>query len=131
MAILDGDNIFGEAVANTAIGTYTTDIIDLGADHVGYNQKVIINVTTAFATSASGTVTFNILTSDSSSMSSTTTLWTSGAIAAASLTAGTVYEFTLPWKVLQYLEVQQVIATGALTNGKFTAYIDSCTSHNL
>jgi len=131
LAILDGDNIFDEDVANTAIGTYATEVLDLGAAHVGYNQKVIIDITTAFATSASGTVTFNLLTSASSAMSSTTTLWTSGAIAAASLTAGKTYEITLPYEVLRYVEVQEVIATGALSGGAFTAYVDSARQVNL
>ena len=133
MAILDGDMILSPAQAvTTATATASTNVIDLGAAHVGANNRVIINVNTLVAaTAGAANVTFAIQTDSDEAFGSPTTLWTSAAIAKATLVAGyKVVEFVLPWEVERYVRVLYTPDTNDLTGGKFNAWVDSAYQTN-
>lgn len=133
MAILDGDMILSDAQAvTTATATASTNVIDFGAAHAGYNQKVIITVNTSVAaTAGAANVTFAITTDGDEAFGSAVTLYTSAAIAKATLVAGyRVVEFTLPWHVERYVRVTYTPDTNDLTAGKFNAWVDNSIQTN-
>ena len=130
MAILDGDNVLSYAQAETTATDHdSTNVIDLGAAHVGHNQKVIVTVKDAVTSDGSATVTFAVKTGSTTACS--TTLFTVSEVAKATLVAGyRVMEFTLPWNVGRYLKLVYTIGTAALTGGSFNAYIDNSVQTN-
>lgn len=115
-----------QAVTNTAA---STDVIDLGPIDgnrrdigVGYPLEfwVLINE----AATASGEATVNIQLQTSENNSSWSTIYDSGALAKATMTAGKrVVSAKVPAGVQRYLRVNYSVATGQLTAGKFTAGI--------
>ena len=116
-----------QAVTNTAA---STDVIDLGPIDgnrrdigVGYPLEfwVLVNE----AATASGEATVNIQLQTSENNSSWSTIYDSGALAKATLTAGKrVVSAKVPAGVQRYLRVNYSVATGPLTSGKFTAGIN-------
>jgi len=128
-------SILKEFSAAQAIATQTandsTNILDLGAngDSLVKRGVVHVQVNTAFATSASGTLTVTIQTCATVG-GSYTTLWTSAAaIAVGTLVAG--YKITgkdgipLPSGVLRYLKVVYTVNTGAMSAGKCDAWLSN------
>ncbi|NUO70118.1 Bbp16 family capsid cement protein [Escherichia coli] len=115
-----------QAVTNTAA---STDVIDLGPIDgnrrdigVGYPLEfwVLVNE----AATATGEATVNIQLQTSENNSSWTTIYDSGALAKATLTAGKrVVSAKVPAGVQRYLRVNYSVATSQLTAGKFTAGI--------
>ncbi|ENL0158324.1 hypothetical protein AB3V52_001680 [Escherichia coli] len=115
-----------QAVTNTAA---STDVIDLGPIDgnrrdigVGYPLEfwVLVNE----AATASGEATVNIQLQTSENNSSWSTIYDSGALAKATLTAGKrVVSAKVPAGVQRYRRVNYSVATGPLTAGKFTASI--------
>ncbi|EJG6489102.1 hypothetical protein NAF59_003425 [Escherichia coli] len=116
-----------QAVTNTAA---STDVIDLGPIDgnrrdigVGYPLEfwVLVNE----AATASGEATVNIQLQTSENNSSWSTIYDSGALAKATLTAGKrVVSAKVPAGVQRYLRVNYSVATDPLTAGKFTAGIN-------
>lgn len=116
-----------QAVTNTAA---STDVIDLGPIDgnrrdigVGYPLEfwVLVNE----AATAIGEATVNIQLQTSENNSSWSTIYDSGALAKATLTAGKrVVSAKVPAGVQRYLRVNYSVATGPLTAGKFTAGIN-------
>lgn len=127
--ILDKLLMFSEAQAVTATAA-STDTIDLGPIKgtrrdigVGDPLEFWANVNTSAA--AAGAATVNIQLQTSSDNATWNTLYDSGALALASLTAGKrVLSTTVPKGVLKYLRVNYVVAIGPLTAGAFTAGIN-------
>ena len=120
--------MFSEAQAVTDTAA-STDVIDLGPIDgnrrdigVGYPLEfwVLVNE----AATASGEATVNIQLQTSENNSSWTTIYDSGALAKATLTAGKqVVSAKVPSGVQRYLRVNYSVATGPLTACKFTAGI--------
>lgn len=120
--------MFSEALAVTDTAA-STDVIDLGPIDgnrrdigVGYPLEfwALVNE----AATASGEATVNIQLQTSENNSSWSTIYDSGALAKATLTAGKrVVSVKVPAGVQRYLRVNYSVATGPLTAGKFTAGI--------
>lgn len=123
--ILDKQNLFSEDQAITATAN-STNIIDMGADDSLVNSpnekdvELYVQVTSDFATLTSLTVT--LTTDNDVAFGSETTLFSSAAIAAASLVAG--YKFRLPRVkdgVERYLRLTYTVAGSNATAGTVTA----------
>lgn len=127
--ILDKLLMFSEAQAVTASAA-STDVIDLGPIAgnrrdigVGYPLEFWALVKTT--ATAGGAATLNIQLQTSADNSSWTTLYDSGSIPLAQLTAGSrVASVKVPSGVLRYLRVNYSVGTGPLTAGAFTAGIN-------
>lgn len=119
-------NTFGTDQAVTATAA-STDIIDLGATRDlgnGEPLELVVLVTETATSGGSSTVTIDLQTDDNSSFSSAATLASSGAIAKASITAGTeLFRIKVPLNVERYLRLYYTVATADLTAGKFTAFL--------
>ena len=119
-------NTFGTDQAVTATAA-STDIIDLGATRdIGNGEplELVILCTETAVSGGSSTVTIDLQTDDNSSFSSAATLASSGAIAKASITAGTeLLRIKVPLNVERYLRLYYTVATADLTSGKFTAFL--------
>jgi hypothetical protein len=106
--------------------------IDFGRAGAGYNRKIFVTINKTFTSGGSATDTFAVVTDDNSSFSSATTLFTTGALAYSTLTAGKkVLEYTLPAEVEQYIKVIHTIGTAALTDGKWNAWVDDVQQTNM
>lgn len=133
--ILDTTLLFSEnqAVTATAIsenvirfnamGTAPGNTSALSPRNLGAGNEIpiLIQVTEAFATATSVTVT--IETSAAAALTSSTVLYSSGAIAIATLVAG--YRLPIRWlpdaPLLEYLGLRYTIGGSNATAGKFTA----------
>jgi homoserine kinase len=124
--ILDKFNEFSDAQAVTATAL-STNVIDLGTAKTIENKPfyLVIKCVESATASSSATVTFTFETDDSEAIDSSTTLWSSAAIAKAALTAGTEV-IRLPingMSLQQYLGVRYTVADGPLLTGKFDAFL--------
>lgn len=118
---------FSVAQAVTASAA-STNYVDLGAagDAVGVGSTcfLVIRVGTAVTSGGASTVTFDLRTDSDPAFGTETTLFTSGAIAKASLTANTwIVQVAVPLGVKRYLRVYYTVATANLTAGTFDAFI--------
>jgi hypothetical protein len=134
--ILDSSLIICDAQEETTVDTHSSDyVLDLGADGDAYNELYcVIRVATTCTSDGSATVQFKIHTSDAEAMSSDTDLYTSSAIAVATLVAGyTVTSFRLPKRdqLKQYLAAEIIIAEAALTAGAFDIFLTDIDHTNL
>ncbi|SAZ49178.1 Uncharacterised protein [Enterobacter kobei] len=133
--ILDKLLMFSEAQAVTAGGA-STDVIDLcpidGTRRdigVGYPLEFWANVNTT--ATAAGTATLNVQLQTSPDNSTWTTLYDSGTLALAALTAGKrLFSAKVPAGVQRYLRVNYVVGTGPLTAGAFTSGINLDVDNN-
>ena len=120
--ILDKENLFGDDQAITASAA-STNVVDFGVSRdigKGTPVPVLILVTADFATLTS--LTAEIETSDTEDFSSSDTLATSGAIAAADLVAG--YQFPIqymPIHTKRYVRVNYTVGGTNATAGTVTA----------
>lgn len=131
--ILDERTEFADAVAlNTgAAGTYNVgDIIDSSvARDLGQKPVyLVIQVTTAVTSVGAATVSFQIASDATSTISTTTQTihYTSMAIPKASLVAGYQLVIPLPAEMPayeRYLAVQQITGVAALTAGAINAFL--------
>ncbi len=126
--ITDKLNTFSAAQAVTATAA-STDVIDLGPLTHGNTRRdigagepmhfVVTALTTATAAGAA-TVNFQLQTSDDNS--TWVTLYDSGSVALADLTAGKQpVAAAVPRGVRRYLRANYVVGTGPLTAGSFFA----------
>jgi hypothetical protein len=126
---------FGEDfdIAEAAGTLLFTNQIDLGAAgrDIGNGRTVylVIAITESVSTGSSPTINFRLRSDDSAAIHATTSSahFETGAIAAASLTAGTRLVFALPQANAvpyeRYLGLQAVIATATTTTGKASAFL--------
>ncbi|HFV5776403.1 TPA: Bbp16 family capsid cement protein [Escherichia coli] len=133
--ILDKLLMFSEAQAVTASAA-STDVIylapidgtrrDIG---VGYPLEFWANVNTT--ATAAGAATLNVQLQTSPDNSTWTTLYDSGTLALAALTAGKrLFSAKVPAGVQRYLRVNYVVGTGPLTAGAFTSGINLDVDNN-
>ncbi|EKF8821446.1 hypothetical protein AAAW47_002837 [Cronobacter sakazakii] len=133
--ILDKLLMFSEAQAVTASAA-STDVIDLGPIDgtrrdigVGYPLELFVTVNTTATAAGAATVNFQLQTSPDNS--TWTTLYDSGSVALASLTAGKrVVSTKVPAGVQRYLRLNYSVGTGPLTAGAFTAGINLDVDNN-
>ena len=133
--ILDKLLMFSEAQAVTASAA-STDVIDLipidGTRRdigVGYPLEFWANVNTT--ATAAGAATLNVQLQTSPDNSTWTTLYDSGTLALAALTAGKrLFSAKVPAGVQRYLRVNYVVGTGPLTAGAFTSGINLDVDNN-
>jgi len=138
--IFSAQQIFSDDQAITATAI-STNVIDTGVRDTPYGGKaaltgdlgkgngipILIQVTTALSNAADdGTVTFTIETSAAAALTSSTVLYSSGAIAEADLVAG----YQIPVQILpnqctgRYLGIRYTVGgTGNLNAGAVTAGI--------
>lgn len=120
-----------QAVTSTAM---STNVIDLGsARNIGNTELYLfIKVGAAVTAAGAATVNFQLQTDDNSAMSSAATLFDSGAIGKASLTANTVLRYRLPVSANyeRYLGLNYTVSTGPLTAGDFSAWISDSVQEN-
>lgn len=133
--ILDKLLMFSEAQAVTAGGA-STDVIDLAPIDgtrrdigVGRPLEFWANVNTT--ATAAGAATLNVQLQTSPDNSTWTTLYDSGTLALAALTAGKrLFSAKVPAGVQRYLRVNYVVGTGPLTAGAFTSGINLDVDNN-
>lgn len=131
MSLTDAQATFSsaQAVTATAVSTNTYDLLQVR--DLGPGSDIYIQVAVDVAATAAGaaTVTFQVISSASSALTSPTILVQTDAIGKAELTVGRrpIY-LEIPSTVLaaqpigqRYLGVQYTVATGPLTAGSFTA----------
>lgn len=141
--IFDNTLLFSSAQAVTATAA-STNSIDLGATGTPYGGsaltrdigagaevQIAVTVTTAFATLTSLTV--SVETDDNSSFSSATTVYSSGAVALASLVAG--YQFKVPAHFPlgtneRYVRLKYTVGGSNATAGAITAGVVSARQTN-
>ncbi len=127
--ILDKLLMFSEAQAITATAA-STDVIDLSPmkgtkRDIGVGEPLEFWATVNTTATAGGAATLNVQLQTSADNSTWVTLYDSGTLALASLTAGKrILSTKVPAGVLKYLRVNYVVATGPLTAGAFTAGIN-------
>lgn len=133
--ILDKLLMFSEAQAVTATAA-STDVIDLGPIDgtrrdigVGYPLEFWVLVNTN--ATAAGAATVNVQLQTSPDNSAWTTIYESGALALAALTAGKrIMSAKVPAGVQKYLRVNYAVSTGPLTAGAFTSGINLDVDNN-
>lgn len=127
--ILDKLLMFSEAQAVTATAA-STDVIDLSPlkgtrRDIGVGEPLEFWTTVNTSATAAGAATLNVQLQTSADNSTWVTLYDSGTLALASLTAGKrILSTKVPAGVLKYLRVNYVVATGPLTAGAFTSGIN-------
>jgi hypothetical protein len=132
MSILDRQNMLGidQSITTSA---YSTDVIDLGSLRdigAGEQIQVLIQTTEAFTAAGAATLTVSLETATTENFASPVTLASTGAIPVASLTLGSKASITtVPGKVLRYLRLSFVVATGPMTAGKITSAVGVETIH--
>lgn len=133
--ILDKLLMFSEKQAITASAA-STDVIDLGPIDgtrrdigVGYPLEFLAIVDTT--ATADGAATLNVQLQTSPDNSTWTTIYDSGALALAALTAGKrLFSAKVPAGVQRYLRVNYTVGTGPLTAGAFTSGINLDVDNN-
>jgi len=126
--MLDNVLFFSEAQAiTTAAATDCSNKLDLQVANidVGEGRPLYVRAYVDTLCTSGGSATVACAIQDSADDSTYATLFTSSAIAVASLVAG--YEFfkiALPIGCRRYVKVLWTVAVANLTAGKFTAYIE-------
>lgn len=124
---MDRELIFSTAQEVKSGTVDSTDTVDLGAGGDAYEALwFVVQVDTAAAANEGTDPTLNIKLQTSADNDSYTSLYETGALGTASLTAGTEYKVRIPVGVQRYLKVvYEVTADGGanFTAGKYTAFL--------
>lgn len=121
--ILDQSLQMSSAQAVTASAA-STNVIDQGAAGDAVQSELYLVVQVRQAAAASGAATVNFVLQTSPDNSTWTTLFDSGAIGKAALTANAQpVRVPMPVGAQRYLQVQYNVGTGPLTAGAFDAFL--------
>jgi hypothetical protein len=124
MALYDKELILSDAQAITTTANSTNTHDNKGTDlGRGSPTELEFVVTETFTAAGAATLTVTVTTDDNTSFSSATTLWTSSALALATLVAGYRFYVPLPPGVERYVRCTYTVATGPMTAGKITAHL--------
>jgi hypothetical protein len=124
-----------QAVTATAVSTNVVDLktaTDLGP---GDSIFAIITVDEAATAAGAATVTFEVVTSASSDLSTPTVVVASTPVGKAALTIGrNPVNLVIPVHISEelgqrYIGVRYTVTTGPLTAGKFTCYLSPSAAH--
>lgn len=125
-----GDDFDIAEAAGTLLFTNQIDLGVAGRDPgAGQPVYLVIAITESVSTGSSPTIEFRLRSDDSATIHATTSSghFTTGAIAAASLTAGTKLVFALPHAGAvpyeRYLGLQAIVAVATTTTGKASAFL--------
>ncbi len=134
MSYIDRQNTFDPANSALTATRVSTDFINTNALEgdigIGGGTYLVAIVETALTSGGSSTLTFSIETDDNSSFSSAKVLYTSPAIAKASLIKGYVlYNQELMAGVEKYIRVKYTVGTADFTAGTVRAWL-SGSQHN-
>lgn len=129
--IIDADLVLSDAQAITSTNaTASTNVVNLGTTgrNIRNDAKLVCVVNTTFdSTEEDATVTTVLETDDDEAFGSAKALWTSAAVAEATLVAGyKICEFELAdfaGSLEQYIRLTYQCGTHAMTAGKVDAYI--------
>ena len=125
--ILDAFLTLADRQIITATAASTNIIDTLAAGDTGKAMFLYIQVDESFTATGSATLTIDLETDDNIAFSSATILWSSAAVAKATLvaTAGREYELkiAIPRGAERYLRLNNTVASGPFTAGKYTASI--------
>ena len=128
--ILDKLLMFSEAQAVTASAA-STDPIDGTRRDIGVGEPLEFWANVNTTATAAGAATLNVQLQTSPDNSTWTTLYDSGTLALAALTAGKrLFSAKVPAGVQRYLRVNYVVGTGPLTAGAFTSGINLDVDNN-
>ncbi|EAM9791082.1 hypothetical protein DYU29_19455 [Salmonella enterica] len=133
--ILDKLLMFSEKQAVTASAA-STDVIDLGPidgtrRDIGAGYPLEFWATVDTTATAAGAATLNVQLQTSPDNSTWTTIYDSGALALAALTAGKrLFSAKVPAGIQRYLRVNYTVGTGPLTAGAFTSGINLDVDNN-
>ncbi|TCD18167.1 hypothetical protein E0D81_12660 [Lelliottia amnigena] len=133
--ILDKLLMFSEKQAVTTTAA-STDVIELGPidgtrRDIGVGEPLEFWATVDTTATASGAATLNVQLQTSPDNSTWTTIYDSGALALAALTAGKrLFSAKVPAGVQKYLRVNYTVGTGPLTAGAFTSGINLDVDNN-
>jgi hypothetical protein len=123
--LIDAQALLADNLAPTAVQDNLGNVYDNGAANADLGKGNALwfeaIVTTSFATSASGTLEIQLLTSAAVAMTSPVVLYTTGVLAAATATKGYQVRVRIPVGGLRYYAVNAKIATGVMTAGKLHA----------
>lgn len=126
--ILDAQLAMSNAQAITTTAS-STNVIDLGqgGDPLCVDMYYHLMVDVTCTAGGAATVKFDLETSDDESFSTgTKILYSVPATAVASLTAGKhLADIKLPFGLKRFVRTNYIVATGPLTAGKFSAYINA------
>lgn len=128
--IFDQQTLLSDAQAITATAV-STNVIDLGPIKTGIVRDIgkgkqiplLIQVTEQFTAAGAGTLTVSLQVDDNEAFSSAKTVWTSPALALATLKPGFIVipEYIPRGTDERYMRLNYVVATGPMTAGKVTA----------
>lgn len=122
--ILDKELIFSTAQEVTSGTTNSDYIVDMGAGGDAYNALwFVVQVDTAAAATEGDNPTLNIKLQTSADNDSYTSLYETGPLGPASLTAGTEYKVRIPVGMQRYLKVVYEVDGANFTAGKYTAFL--------
>ena len=122
--ILDKELIFSTAQEVTSGTVNSTDTVDMGAGGDAYEALwFVVQVDTAAAATDGTNPTLNIKLQTSADNDSYTSLYETGPLGPASLTAGTEYKIRIPVGMQRYLKVEYEVDGANFTAGKYTAFL--------
>lgn len=125
--MVDSKNQFSAAQAVTTTAD-STNVLDLGVanPNQGEGTPLILHIEVGTAVTASGaaTVTFSLY-DGATSGAITNLVWATGAIGKATLIKGyKVREMALPFTLQRFVKLTYTVATGPLTAGTFSAWLE-------
>lgn len=125
--IIDRENHFNYGKQTITATAASTDVIDQGAAGVEYGPGslfLVSRVGTAFTADGLATLNIQLQTATDEAFTSPITVYDSGAIGKAALTANTIVQKVdinaLPLK--RYIRVNYVVATGPMTAGTIESF---------
>lgn len=126
MAYMDQNLVMSDAqaVTSTAVSTKSIDTVT-ALRNIGSGQDVQIICTVPTAFTAGGAATMTIALQDSADNSSFADVLVSPAIAVATLVAGyEAFRVRVPYTTRRYIALNYTIATGPMTGGTITSFLD-------